>query len=186
MLVKLSETDIDTLVFVPDGPLRTIPLAALHDGENYLIDKYSVAVTPGLSLIDPQPLDPQAANLILAGLSKSVQGFPALAHVPDELNAVREEYGGLILLDEDFTLDRLRESFESKSPSIVHIASHGRFTGDPKSSFLLTYDGKLSMDRLQNLCAENSVSGTTAGTPGAERLRDSGQQMSGRLWAWRE
>ncbi|MGH8584555.1 MAG: CHAT domain-containing protein, partial [Gammaproteobacteria bacterium] len=46
---ELAGTSIDTLVFVPDGPLRTIPMAALHDGKQFLISKYAVATTPGLT-----------------------------------------------------------------------------------------------------------------------------------------
>jgi len=52
----LVESSIDTLVFVPDGPLRTIPVSALHDGKEYLISKFAVATTPSLTLTDPRPL----------------------------------------------------------------------------------------------------------------------------------
>ena len=41
------EHEIDTLVFVPDGALRTIPFASLHDGEHFLIEDLAVAVAPG-------------------------------------------------------------------------------------------------------------------------------------------
>jgi CHAT domain-containing protein len=51
----LLERGIDTLVFVPDGALRLIPLAALHDGEGYLIERFEVATAPG-----PQPPRPRA------------------------------------------------------------------------------------------------------------------------------
>ena len=55
--------------FVPDGALRTIPMSALHDGNHFLVERYAVAVTPGLSLVDPHPLD-RAARLLLAGVSQ--------------------------------------------------------------------------------------------------------------------
>ena len=60
-LIRPLEADleflpVDTLVFVPDGALRTIPMAALHDGKHFLVQKYAVAITPGLCLADPRPI----------------------------------------------------------------------------------------------------------------------------------
>ena len=65
----IRRSQIDTLVFVPDGALRNIPMAALYDGEKYLVQKYAVAVTPGLTLMEPRPFNKE--NIILAanGLS---------------------------------------------------------------------------------------------------------------------
>ena len=97
----------DTLVFVPDGPLRTIPMGALHDGEHFLIERYAVVTTPGLSLTDPRPLARQNASVFVSGLSESVQGFPALAHVREELDSIHALYGGEILLDEKFQTPRV-------------------------------------------------------------------------------
>jgi tetratricopeptide (TPR) repeat protein len=55
----LAAKSVNTLVFVPDGALRTIPMAALHDGQQFLIQRYAVASTPGLTLTDPRPLNRQ-------------------------------------------------------------------------------------------------------------------------------
>ncbi|KJV06084.1 CHAT domain-containing protein [Methylocucumis oryzae] len=46
----LKQNHINTLVLVPDGVLRLIPPAALHDGQHYLIESYAVSVSQGLSL----------------------------------------------------------------------------------------------------------------------------------------
>ena len=53
----LAARDVDTLVFVPGGALRTIPLAALHDGEAFVVERFAVAVTPSLNLLAPKPLE---------------------------------------------------------------------------------------------------------------------------------
>ena len=107
-------------------------------------------MTSSLSLIDPKSLDRSAApKILLAGLSESVQGFPALGAVREELSAIQNLYGGEILLDQDFTLERFENALRDTDVSIVHIASHGSFTGNQSGNFLLTYDGKLSMDRLR-------------------------------------
>ena len=139
--------DVDTLVFVPGGALRTAPLAALYDGEDYLVRRFRVVVTPGLSLTDPRPLKREGAQFVMAGLSVPVQDFPALPAVPRELEAVQQLYGGRILLDREFTSDRLKQSLE-RPVTVLHIASHAQFTGEDQSSFLLTYDGRLSMADL--------------------------------------
>ena len=50
----LNAHKIDTLIMVPDESLRTIPMAALHDGNVFLIEKYAIANTPSLNLTDPK------------------------------------------------------------------------------------------------------------------------------------
>jgi filamentous hemagglutinin family protein len=147
----LSEQEVETLVFVPDGPLRSVPMAALHDGEAFLLARYALATTPGLSLLDPRPLDRAGARFLLAGVSEAVQGFPPLAAVPGELRAVQQLYGGEILLDQEFQLRRIESEMAEQQPSVVHIASHALFTGDPSTSFLLTHDSRLTMDRLAGI-----------------------------------
>ena len=81
----MAGQDIATLVFVPDGPLRSIPLAALHDGERYLVERYAVSTAPGLSLLDPRPIAPAEIRLLAAGLTEAVGGFPPLPQVGEEL-----------------------------------------------------------------------------------------------------
>lgn len=150
---ELAARGIDTLVFVPDGALRTVPMAALHDGRGFLIERYALATTPGLTLTDPQPLLARKLELLLNGLSLPVQGFSALPNVVAEIESVQELFGGRVLRDRDYLLGNLEREFGAKSYSVVHIASHGQFRGDAKQTFLLTYDGKLTMDALERLIA---------------------------------
>jgi CHAT domain-containing protein len=152
-LIRPLEADlqafkIDTLVFVPDGPLRTIPMAALHDGKDFLIQKYAVATTPGLNLTDPRPIRRDAIKLLTVGLTESVQGFPPLPNVSDEIKAVQALYGGESLVNRDFQAGKLERELKESRVSIVHIASHGKFERDVEKSFLLTFDDKLNMERL--------------------------------------
>jgi CHAT domain-containing protein len=147
----LAADDVDTLVFVPDGALRTIPMAALFDGEHFLVERIAVAVTPGLSLTDPRPLAPEALRLLAAGLSRPVDGFAALPNVTDELETIQSLIGGEILEDERFEIDRVRLEFETERPSVVHLATHAEFNGKSADSFLLTWDGRLTMDDLADV-----------------------------------
>jgi CHAT domain-containing protein len=145
---ELAGLETDTLVFVPDGPLRTIPMSALHDGERFLVERYAVVTTPGLSLTDPRPLGRENLRVFLSGLSQSVQGFPALAHVPAELDSIHALYGGEVLLDENFRVPRIEAELDRREFGVVHVATHGEFSDDAERSFLLTWDGHLGMDRL--------------------------------------
>jgi filamentous hemagglutinin family protein len=150
-MALLEQRRIDTVVFIPSQELRTIPMAALHDGERFLMERFAVAVTPSLQLLAPQRLEPSESRLLLAGVSESVQDYPALSNVPTELSEIHALYGGELLLDEDFELARLEESLRERRPEVVHVASHATFTGDPATSFVLTHDTKLTMERLSEL-----------------------------------
>lgn len=145
---ELASASPDTLVFVPDGPFRTIPMGALHDGKEFLIRKYAIAITPGLNLTDPRPLERKNLNVLALGLTEATQGFPALPFVSQELAAIHELYRSKLLLNEDFLLSGVEKSLREEHFTVVHIASHGQFKGSVDGTFLLTFDGKLTMDSL--------------------------------------
>ena len=147
----LKVEQIDTLIFVPDGMLRTIPMTALHDGDQYVIDKYAVVTTPGLTLMDPQPLTREHPKALVSGITEAVQGFPPLPSVAAELQAIKNIYDGSLLQDKAFTVPGLEGAMKSTSYTTLHIASHGQFDRNPQKTFLLTYNEKLSMDRLEKL-----------------------------------
>ena len=146
---ELARQQIDTLVIVPDGPLRTIPMAALHDGQQFLGSQYALATTPGLTLTDPQPFERTDAVLMLNGLSISAQGFPSLPNVANEIADIHQLFGGTVLENQQFTVANMDREIARRPFSIVHIASHGQFSSDVNDTFLLTYDDKLSMDALE-------------------------------------
>ena len=147
----LAPHQVHTLVLVPDGPLRTIPIAALHDGNEFLIARYAVAVAPGLSLIEPQPLTRRAPQVLMSGLSESVQNFPALPHVDAEVEAISGFYDAKVLRNREFVVPSFAKEMQAVPYSVVHIASHGHFDRDPRRSYLLSYDGRLTMDQLERL-----------------------------------
>jgi CHAT domain-containing protein len=148
---ELEKAGIDTLVIVPDGALRTVPLTALHDGKQFLVERYSIATTPGLTLTDPQPIKRERANLLLHGLTESVQGFAPLPFVADELQNVQKLYGGTVRQNQQFTLPTMEKDLGDRPYQIVHIASHGQFDSDVNKTFLLTYDGKIGMNKLEQI-----------------------------------
>lgn len=156
---ELESNQIDTLVFVPDGPLRTIPMAALHDGKKFVIESYALATTPGLTLTDPHPLQKKDLKVLVNGLTESVQGFSALPNVSNEVQSIKGQYkDATVLQDQNYDLKNVREKLGATSYSVVHIASHGQFKGDTNKTFLLTHDEKLTLNQLEKLIAPSRFS----------------------------
>ena len=151
---------MQTLVFVPDGPLRTIPMGALSDPDGvFLIQKYPVAVTPGLSLMPPKASDRKDTVVLRGGLSVAKPGFPELQFVPGELNRIGGLFGGKDLLNGNFTAGNITREMENKPYTIVHIASHGEFRSDAKETFLLTYDDRINLHDLEMLIEPSKFAG---------------------------
>jgi CHAT domain-containing protein len=151
---ELQASNIDTLVIVPDGPLRTIPFAALYNqaAKKFLFQEIALVITPGLELTEPRHLPKQDILVLLNGLSEEVQGFPPLPNVLKEINNINQLFAKTtVLTDKNFSLHNLNQALQTKPYQIVHISSHGQFDRNPKRSFLLTYDDKLTMDRLEDL-----------------------------------
>jgi CHAT domain-containing protein len=145
----LAAHHIDTLVIVPDYTLRTVPFAALHDGRGFLMDRYATAIAPSLHLTDPRPLNAAPGTALVLGVSKSVQGYVELPNVEREVAAVHDIEGGQELLNDAFSRARFEAELRRVPYNIVHIASHGQFGSDPSQTFVLAYDGQLTMDDLE-------------------------------------
>ncbi|OUL30067.1 hypothetical protein BV375_14745 [Nostoc sp. 106C] len=147
---KLNSSKVTTLVFVLDGFLRNLPMAALHDGDRYLLEKYSVALSPGLQLF-PQGLQRKKLGVLAAGLAEARQGFSSLPAVTGEIQEVTAKVEAKVLLNQKFTRDSLKTALDSQPFPIVHLATHGQFSSNPKETFLLTWSDRISIldfDRL--------------------------------------
>ncbi len=148
----LANSQIKTLVFVLDSSLRNIPMSVLHDGQQYLIEKYGVAITPGLQLIQPQAIAQQQLKALTAGLTQARFGFPPLEYVTQELNTIQSQVAQTEqLLDSNFTRTALEEKIAQIPFSIVHLATHGQFSSQAKDTFILTWDNRINVNQLNNL-----------------------------------
>jgi len=147
--------NIKTLVIVPDGALRSVPFAAFHDGEQFLIETLALATLPNLcfNTLSVLPSQPKSQTILLSGLSKAVQGFSALPCTEYELEILQTLYDEAPqpLLNETFTLRRLQTHLNNKNYTTLHIASHGQFSAHLENTFVLTYDDKLNLDKLKRL-----------------------------------
>jgi CHAT domain-containing protein/Tfp pilus assembly protein PilF len=146
----LNDAHARILMWSLDGMLRYLPIAALFDGQKYLLQRYcnvEFTLASRTRLAQTPASNWKALGM---GVSKAEPGFVALPSVPEELHdIVREEKSGSnpgilpgkVLLNEEFTEDQLRNSLRV-SYSVVHIASH--FELQPENSdrsFLLLGDG---------------------------------------------
>lgn len=165
---ELGKTQVNKLVFVLDGALRNIPMAVLYDEkqQKYLIEKYAIALTPGLQLLAPQPLQRERLNALTAGLSESrtVEGreFPQLDNVKLELKQIESEVSrSEELLNQRFTKTNLQSQIKSNSFNVVHMATHGQFSSNLEETFILAWDRLLKIDDLDNLLRTNDSQGTS-------------------------
>ena len=88
---------------------------------------------------------------LAVGLTVERFGYRALDMVDDELRATNEMFSGTLLMNEAFTRDAFAREMAEQPFGLVHIASHGEFKSDVENSFLLAFDGKLTMDRLDRM-----------------------------------
>ncbi len=148
--IDLASHNIKTLVFVLDGFFRSLPMAALYDGEKYLIEKYSIALSPGLQLF-PQGLDRNQLKILAVGLTKARQGFSNLPAVAEEVKQIAASIDSHVLLDENFTRAAFKTQIETNTFPVVHIATHGQFSSNPAETFLLTWDQKIAVKDFDEL-----------------------------------
>ncbi|MGB3756386.1 MAG: CHAT domain-containing protein [Rivularia sp. (in: cyanobacteria)] len=145
----LEKSKIDSLIFVLDGYLRNIPPAALYDGKQYLIEKYSIALSPGLQLYELKPLQKTSLNVLTGGLSEERLNFPKLDYVEQELQQIKLHVSDAkILLNQEFTSDAVEKQVNKKSYSVVHLATHGQFSSNSDETFLLAYDERIKITEL--------------------------------------
>lgn len=153
----LAQSQITTLVFVLDGALRSLPMAALWDGEHYLLERYSLAIAPGLSLPNPQPLQPSHLRALIAGLSEARPNFPALSFVNQEIQEIQADLPSQVLLNQEFTRDNFQQAVRSDVFPIVHIATHGQFSSNASETFILAWDQPLTVYELSQLLQANDL-----------------------------
>ena len=150
---RLREYGVDTLVIVPSGLVRSIPFAALHDGDNFLIRDYAVATVPGLSLLDPRSSEASSLRALIGGLTTEVEGFERLDYVPQEIERIRSSIpDGATLAGADFVAAGLQRTLDAAPYSVVHVASHAEIGASAADSFIVTHGGnRLGLDGLEDL-----------------------------------
>lgn len=162
---NLQEEGIDTILFCLGKGLRTLPIAALHDGKQFLVEKYSMAIIPAFNLIDSNYTPIQKARILGMGASEFPTQTP-LPAVPVELSTIIDEnliedistknisrgWPGKLFLNQDFTLDNLKKQVSSHTFNIIHLATHAEFQpGKPENSYIQFEDTQLHLNEIQGI-----------------------------------
>lgn len=152
--LELQESQVDTLVFVLDGSLRNIPMAALYDGDQYLVQKYAIALTPGLQLLNPQPLTQEDLKALLGGATNgpAFGDLGSLPAVDEELNQIAETVPQHEKRqNEEFTKENLQTLINQVPFPVVHLATHAQFGSNAEETFILTYNDRIDVKTLDTL-----------------------------------
>ena len=155
----LQAQEIATLVFVLDGKLRSLPMNLLHDGQQYLIEKFDLALTPGLSLFPANDLHKKNFEILTGGLTEARQGFSALSRVAEEVESISQITSTKILLNQEFTNPQVQKQVEKRPFSIVHLATHGQFSSNADDTFILTWEDRIKVKDFDRLLShrENDI-----------------------------
>ena len=147
---ELTASKTEQLVFVNDGILRNVPMAALHDGKRFLIEKYAVANSLGFDLQPNEPPSSEVDVLAFGLTSGSVDSRP-LPNVREELAKIDDITESKSFLNQEFNLDNFVKQTEKDKYNVIHIATHGEFSGTARDTYLQAYQQKISLKELEQI-----------------------------------
>ncbi|MEM7757213.1 MAG: CHAT domain-containing protein [Cyanobacteria bacterium P01_A01_bin.40] len=148
----LEAENIDTLLLCTGAKLRSLPFAVLHDGEQFVIEKYNLARIPAFNLTDTS-YEQKSERQVLAMGASEFEKLPSLPGVKTELDTIVPTlWPGRKIYNQNFTVENLISAHQLGNFDIVHIASHSDFnSGSPENSYIQFSDRKLSLDQLAEL-----------------------------------
>ncbi|MEQ9623526.1 CHAT domain-containing protein [Coleofasciculus chthonoplastes] len=153
---ELAAQQITSLSFIMDSGLRSLPIAALHDGTGFIIEKYSVALMPSFSLTNTDYQTIKDTPVLAMGASEFQEQDP-LPMVPQELFLITHQLGlGESFLNQGFTLENLQQARIAQPFGILHLATHGEFKpGQVRNSYIQFWHNRLTLDKLRQLHLDN-------------------------------
>ena len=148
----LKGQGIQNLAFIMDIGLRSIPIAALYDGQKFLVEKYSVGLMPSFSLTDTRYQSVKNMQVLAMGAEKFADLKP-LPAVPVELSLITSSlWQGKSFINETFTLENLKTQRQQQPFGIIHLATHAAFqSGAPSNSYIELWNNKLRLNQLPEL-----------------------------------
>lgn len=155
---ELAAQKIDTLLISPDVGLRSLPWAALHDGQQFLVQRFALGMTPSVNLTDARYVSLRNAPILAMGASEFPAGLNPLPAVPMELQTIAQERAQTTtFLNEAFTIANLQTQRQRQPAPILHLATHGEFKpGQPVNSYIQFWNQeRLTLDRLRELSLNN-------------------------------
>ena len=156
----LQAENIDTILLCTGPKLRSLPFAALNDGEKFAIEKYNLALIPAFNLSDTnyEANDEGSENKqVLAMGASEFEDQSALPGVAVELDIITPQlWAGRKILNQDFTLENLQTAHQQGDYDIIHLATHSEFSsGSPDNSYIQFSDRSVGLDRFASLDLAN-------------------------------
>ncbi|MDX2239642.1 MAG: CHAT domain-containing protein, partial [Leptolyngbyaceae cyanobacterium bins.302] len=150
---ELNLRQINNLVFLMDTGLRSLPVAALHNGQQFLVEQYSIGLMPSISLSDTRFQDIRDTQLLTLGIYESTQGQPPLPSVQVEVaTLVNELWSGRAFLNQAATLSTLKTARQDRPYGIIHLATHADFLpGSLDRSFIQLWEERLQLNQVRQL-----------------------------------
>jgi len=159
LAADLIAAQAQNVMLALDGRLRYIPFAALHDGQQYLVERFGLSVFTEAARDKLKDRPAKAWQLAGLGLTEAMHGFNALPSVEKELNSIIQNgtddkegiLQGIIYLNADFNRKNLSAVLDKGYP-VLHIASHFIFqpTTDQNSFLLLGNGQELTLAEIRD------------------------------------
>ena len=159
----LAAEDIGHVSFIMAPGLRSLPLAALHDGEQFLLENYSIGLMPSFSLTELAPAYGSGSTLhqseVLAMGASRFTDPPPLPAVEAALDIIADDlWAGEAFLHEHFTLANLTTEISKEQYGIVHLATHAVFEpGNYEASYIQLWNEKITLPELDKLNLSEST-----------------------------
>jgi CHAT domain-containing protein/tetratricopeptide (TPR) repeat protein len=157
---------VERLILIPHGVLHRVPFAALHDGQEYIIERYAISYLPTSSLIpvlagtSPEMADglrylvsaisdysaTRSDGIVFSSRLRSAAGLEDLSYVLEEgktvFNMASQHVTEARLLTNEEVKEGLLTMFSDYS--VVHFAGHAVFNPEePLASGLVLADGSI-------------------------------------------
>ncbi len=149
----LERLELDNTMYALAPGLRAIPLAAMMDGDEFVIERYGISLIPSVDLLETDfGSSPPPPQTLVAGANE----FEQLADLPAvelELNAIANQRESVdVLFNQEFTKANLIETQKQGQAKMLHLATHGSFNaGDLGRSYLQFWDGQLTLDEISQM-----------------------------------
>ncbi|QHV00612.1 CHAT domain-containing protein [Synechocystis sp. CACIAM 05] len=153
---ELKANAIDTLIFCVGPKLRSLPFAALYDGEKFLAEQYAITRIPGFNLTEWGPTDLSQARILAMGSSEFTDAEPLPGVALEIANITPQPWPGVAMLNQQFTIQNLQAARQQQPFPLVHLATHAEFNaGSPADSYIQFVNSRLNLKEIRNLQWQN-------------------------------
>ena len=154
---ELTATSTQKIIFINDKILRNVPMAALHDGKKFLIEKYTISNSLDFEIESQNLNNSKKARILAFGLESSSTNLPSLPQVKQELDSMESNFGAKTFINDQFNLKNFQKETDNSKYNIIHIATHGRFGGTAENTFLQAYQRKINLKEFEEILNQRRI-----------------------------